>query len=314
MEKECLNEVRFQKVDTSRLPLVSVAMIAYNVEQYIEEAIESVLMQKTSFSVELVIGEDCSTDRTREIILNYQQKHPQLIRVLLPAKNQGLTPNSVATQNACKGKYIALLDGDDFWTLDYKLQKQIQFLESNDEFSACAHQSTIIKGTMENKVRDFGLNQDAEFGIEDTITHRKFHTSSLVYRKEFWDKSGGIPINISSNERAIYPMLAIYGEIKYFADNMCVYRLAPTGLNSRITSRELESDLNMLPWLKSLSNNFPLSKFRSFLHLCMFSYPNKVPFGLLIKHFLLFVFFSFSYFPKNLGDVKYGLFELSRKL
>jgi glycosyltransferase involved in cell wall biosynthesis len=314
MENACLKEVRVQSWEEKTEPLVSVAMIAYNVEKYIEEAIESVLMQKTDFLVELVIGEDCSTDNTRAIVVKYQNKYPDVIRVLLPEKNQGLTPNSVVTQNACKGKYIALLDGDDFWTDEIKLQKQVHFLETHNEYSACAHQSSIIKGTIDNRVRDFGSNQDAEFGIEETITHRKFHTSSLLYRRKYWELSGGIPSNISSNERAIYPMLAIYGKIKYFSDNMCVYRLAPTGLNSRITSRELESDLNMLPWLKSLSNNFPVSKFRSFLHLCMFSYPNKVPFSLLIKHFFLFAFFSFSYFPKNLGDVKYGLFELSRKL
>lgn len=293
---------------------MSVATIAYNVQDYIAEAIESVINQKTNFKIEMVIGEDCSTDKTKEIILNYQNKYPDIIQVLQHKNNLGLTPNSVATQNACVGKYIALLDGDDYWTDNNKLQKQIEFLENNLNYSACAHQSLIIKGTNDFPVKDFGINNDAVFTIEDTISHRKFHTSSLVYRKEFWDKSKGIPSNISSNERAIYPMLAIYGKIKYFKENMCVYRLAPTGLNSRITANELETDLFMLPWLKKLDSSFPINKFRSFLHLCIYSYPAKVSPFLLFKHFIKFVFYSFSCFPKNLGNVRQGTKVFMKKL
>ncbi|OFY06126.1 MAG: hypothetical protein A2W94_01720 [Bacteroidetes bacterium GWE2_42_42] len=288
-------------------------MIAYNVEPYIGEAIDSVFSQQTTFSWELVIGEDCSTDNTLRIIKQYRQKHPDKIRILEREKNLGLTPNSIDTQNNCRGKYIALLDGDDFWTDSNKLQILVAFLESHPEYSAAAHQSTIIKGTLDNPVRKFGAESDTDYGINDTITHRKFHTSSLVYRREFWVKSGGIPSVISSNERAIYPMLAIYGPIKYFGKDMCVYRLAPTGLNSRITSKELETDLRMLPWLKSLSSQFPKNKFRSFLHLCIFSYPRFVPIKQLCKHYVLFLLYSFSYFPKNLGDIKYGTIEFFRK-
>ena len=296
------------------IPLVSVAMIAYNVEPYISEAIESVLIQKTDFPFELVIGEDCSTDNTRNIVLDYQQKYPDKIRVLIREKNLGLTPNSVDTQNHCKGKYIALLDGDDYWTDEHKLHKQIDFLDNHSEYSACAHQSMVIKGSKEFPLKLFGLEEDADFSIQDTIRHRKFHTSSLVYRKKYWDKTGGIPLNISSNERAIYPMLAIFGKIRYLKDNMCVYRIAPTGLNSRLTAKELTTDLNMLPWLKKIDSSFPVSSFRSFIHFCVFTYPRKVPLGILLKHFSLFTIFSFSYFPKNMGDVKHGFFQMLKKL
>ena len=296
MENEYFASIKNTKYNPNGKIMVSVAIIAYNVEDYIPEAIESVLNQVTNFKVEIVIGEDCSTDNTRNIILNYQKQYPDIIKVFYHEKNLGLTPNSIATQNACKGKYIALLDGDDFWTDENKLQKQVDFLEKNKEYSACAHQSVIIKG----------INEDRDLGIKDTINHRKFHTSSLVYRKKYWDISGGIPHNISSNERAIYPMLAIYGKIKYLKDSMCVYRLAPTGLNSRISAKELETDLNMLPWLYSLDKSFPIKRFRSFIHLTAYTYPSKVLFFSLLKHYILFVFFSFSYFPQNLGDIKYG--------
>jgi len=288
-------------------------MIAYNVGKSLDEAIESVMGQKTSFKVELVIGEDCSTDNTREIALLYQAKYPEVVRVLLHDKNLGLTPNSVATQNACTGKYIALLDGDDYWTDEYKIQKQVEFLEQSPEFSASGHQSEkIFEDGSQSRL--FGEKEEKVYGLNDTITHRKFHTSSLVYRREYWVKTGGIPQNISSNERAICPMLAIFGKIKYFKESMCVYRLSGANLSSRISHKELETDFAMLPWLKNLDNNFPVYRFRSFLHLCCYTYGKKIAVAPLLKHYLWFVFFSFSYFPLNFGDIKWGTIFFLRRL
>lgn len=312
MEKDSLSEIRNLTFPEEQSPLVSVATIAYNVEKFLPAAIESVLQQRTNFKVELVIGEDCSTDDTREIALKYQERYPHIIRVLQHEKNLGLTPNSVATQNACRGKYIALLDGDDYWTDSFKLQKQVDFLEKNPGYSGSGHQAMkIYEDGSQPKL--FGEESDRDYGLYDTITHRKFHTSSLVYRKEIWEKVGGIPENISSNERAIYPMVAIFGKIKYFMDNMCVYRLSGSNLTTRITYKELETDLNMLPWLKGIDKKFPHFRFRSFLHLCMFTYGERINFLPLLKHYLLFMFFSFSYFPRNLGDIKWGtLFFIKR--
>jgi glycosyltransferase involved in cell wall biosynthesis len=313
MEKESCVQVKDAQYPAKETPLVSVAMIAYNVGKFLAEAIESVLVQETGFKVELIIGEDCSTDNTREIALEYQMKYPHVIKVLLPEKNQGLTPNSIATQNACSGKYIALLDGDDFWTDPLKLQKQVEFLEIHPQFSASGHQSEKIYEDGSPSML-FGETEEKVYGLNDTITHRKFHTSSLVYRREFWVKTGGIPANISSNERAIYPMLAIFGKIQYFKEPMCVYRLSGANLTSRITYKELETDLAMIPWLKKLDNNFPAMRFRSFLHLCMFTYGKKIPIAPLLKHFLLFKVYSFSYFPANLPDLKWGMIFFFRRL
>src|SRR5687768_16687744 len=110
---------------------VSVAMITYNHEAFVAQAIESVLMQKTDFDFELVIGEDCSTDKTREIVNGYKSKYGERIRVLLPAKNLGINRNLKQTLLACQGRYIALLEGDDYWTSSLKLQKQVNFLDTH---------------------------------------------------------------------------------------------------------------------------------------------------------------------------------------
>ena len=114
-------------------PSISVYMITFNQKEYIGRAIDSVLGQKTSFSFELVIGEDCSTDGTREIVLKYQKRYPDIIRVVTSKKNVGMHKNSVRTIEACRGKYIAFCEGDDYWHDLKKLQKQCQYLESHPE-------------------------------------------------------------------------------------------------------------------------------------------------------------------------------------
>ena len=112
-------------------PLVSVLMITFNHRPYIAEAIEGVLMQKTDFPIELVIGEDCSTDGTREIVLEYQKQHPDAIRVITSERNVGASPNELRTFKACRGKYIAFCEGDDYWHHPHKLQKQVDILEED---------------------------------------------------------------------------------------------------------------------------------------------------------------------------------------
>lgn len=114
-------------------PLVSVAMITYNHESYIAEAIESVVQQRTTFAFELIVGEDCSTDDTRRIVLEYQRRHPQSIHVITSETNVGLVKNLYRTEKACKGKYIAYCEGDDYWQRLDKLQKQVDYLESHPD-------------------------------------------------------------------------------------------------------------------------------------------------------------------------------------
>jgi glycosyltransferase involved in cell wall biosynthesis len=113
--------------------LVSVMMITYNHAPYIAKGIEGVLQQKTNFPFELVIGEDCSTDGTREIVFEYQKKYPDIIRVITSDKNVGMIKNGSRTQKACRGKYVAICEGDDYWHHPCKLQKQVDYMENHPE-------------------------------------------------------------------------------------------------------------------------------------------------------------------------------------
>ena len=111
-------------------PLVSVCMTTYNHEHYIAEAIESVITQRVNFALEIVIGEDCSTDNTLAICRDYQARYPEIIRIVARENNIGMHANYRRTIEACSGKYIAMLDGDDYFTDPDKLQMQVDALES----------------------------------------------------------------------------------------------------------------------------------------------------------------------------------------
>ena len=117
----------------SKNPLVSVKMITYNHRPYIARAIEGVVKQETEYPFELIIGEDCSTDGTMKIVLEYQKKYPDIIRVITSDKNVGMKKNSCRTGKACRGKYIAFCEGDDYWHRPDKLQKQVDYLERHLE-------------------------------------------------------------------------------------------------------------------------------------------------------------------------------------
>jgi glycosyltransferase involved in cell wall biosynthesis len=114
-------------------PLVSVMMITYNHAPYIRRAIEGALQQKTSFPFEVIIGEDCSTDGTREVVFEYQLKYPDKIRVITSTENVGAKQNASRVGKACRGKFIAFCEGDDYWHHPFKLQKQVDYMERHPE-------------------------------------------------------------------------------------------------------------------------------------------------------------------------------------
>lgn len=122
---------------------VSVCCITYSHEQYLSQAIESVMAQAFDGIVELVIGEDCSPDGTRALALAYQAQYPSRIKVLTPAHNLGVMVNLTATLAACDGDYIAILDGDDYWTDSTKLQRQVDALQANPDCAFCFHDADI---------------------------------------------------------------------------------------------------------------------------------------------------------------------------
>ncbi len=128
-----------QSLSNASEPLVSVAITSFNSAPYLARAIDSVLRQEAAFSIEIVLGDDCSTDGTVEVMRGFGERYPDVVRVLERHSKLGMQRNYLSTFDHCRGKYIAWLDADDYWTDTGKLQMQVSALESEPGVSVCAH-------------------------------------------------------------------------------------------------------------------------------------------------------------------------------
>jgi len=215
-------------------PLVSVLMITYNHENFIREAIEGVLMQKTVFSIELIIGEDCSTDNTRKIVVEYAEKYPKVIRPLLSENNLGMMKNFIETMQAASGKYIAICEGDDYWTDPLKLQKQVDFLEANEEYSMCFHKSKVLNQNTSGFIFEQpNINHNKTYTINDLFLGNPIATASVIFKREFIKSIPDWFSKVPFGDYALY--LIILDRSKqnaiYLSDVMSVYRLHSGGVH-----------------------------------------------------------------------------------
>ena len=166
-------------------PVVSICMITYGHEKFIEQAINGVLMQECNFKIELIVANDCSPDKTDEIVQDILNNHPKvsLLKYFRQEKNVGVMPNFIFALQQCKGKYIALCDGDDYWTDSRKLQKQVDFFETNPDYiihSANAAQLELDSDIVGNKL----LNDvaDCSFVLEDFLANNNLLTCTAMFR------------------------------------------------------------------------------------------------------------------------------------
>ena len=215
-------------------------MITYGHEKYVLEAIEGVLMQECDFELELILANDCSLDRTDEIIRDFLKNNPKKsqVKYFKHFKNIGMMANFIFALQQCKGEYIALCDGDDYWTDENKLQKQIDFLDNNKEYSGCFHNVIVINEMMPNfKPKPWRIYDKNDFELIDTFCKTTlFHTSSFVFREEFlqipqwFDK-------VLSGDRALFSLVAAKGKLKRLEGEMGVYRKNANGVTSNLSIR-----------------------------------------------------------------------------
>jgi len=204
--------------------LLSVCLITYNHSKYIRQAIEGVLMQETSFHFDLFIADDFSTDGTRQILIEYKNKFPDKIKLIFQKKNVGPAKNWLDLITTPKSKYIAYFEGDDYWTDKTKLQKQIEFLEKNPEYSLCFHNVTeLLPSGKMIPSSTYSANESKIFSLEDLALTNFIHTPTVVYRNvitEFPDWFIHAPVG----DYPFWILLAEKGKIFYFPDIMTVYR------------------------------------------------------------------------------------------
>lgn len=222
---------------------VSVLIITYNQEEYITSAIKSALAQATNFDYEIIVGEDASTDRTREIVLNLQEQHPNKIRLLLRdaadseherAMGIGGKSNFIKGLQSCQGKYIALLDGDDYWTDVNKLQKQVDFLDSNPDFAISYHNAIMVFEAGDKEACNLiPANHKADSGLLDLLLVNFIPTCSAVFRRGLY---GDLPdwfYTLKLGDWPLHLMNAQHGKLGYIDEVMAVYRRHEAGYWAR---------------------------------------------------------------------------------
>lgn len=220
--------------------LVTIRCITYNQEKYIRQTLEGFLMQKTNFKYEILIHDDASTDGTADIIREYEKKFPTYFHAIYQTENKFSTKGfKYITKLLIKegrGKYAALCEGDDFWTDPYKLQKQVDFLESHPEFSMCFHQGKIHyeDNNLPDDIATPGLENREYTGLEIYKTFRPITCSVVmrtdVYKHDSYQKY--LRSNISFGDLPTFLSCASCGKIYGMTDNMAVYRKHSGGLTA----------------------------------------------------------------------------------
>lgn len=207
-------------------------MITYNHELHIAQAIESAVSQQTQFPYEIVIGEDCSTDRTRAIVVDFHKRHPDTIRLLLHEKNLGGIGkwNFVETLATCRGQYVAVLEGDDYWTSPRKLQKQAEFLDGHPECSACFHDAWVLSdGTALRPTHFCPADQKAFSGLEDLLRRNFVPTCSVMFRRGLFEQFPEWFFRVKMTDWPLNILNAQYGLFGYLDETMGAYRVHQGG-------------------------------------------------------------------------------------
>lgn len=240
--------------------MVSVICSTYNQIKYIRQCLDSLVTQKTTFKYEVIVKDDASTDGQREIILEYANKYPDIIRPLLLEENhfqKGL--GSVAFEKAFKmaqGKYIAGCEGDDFWVDENKLQVQVDFMEDHPDYVLCGHAAYYANedGTLQ-KDRFFRFDTvSRDISTEEIISDWAMATNSLLYRKESrTDIIIPFQGKCVSGDYAKTVYLALKGKIYYFDKLMSAYRVNSIGSISRLYKDNKEKQLEFAAMLDRIN-------------------------------------------------------------
>ena len=248
---------------------VAIYMICYNHEDYIEKTIESVMMQQTNFHYKLFLGEDCSPDRTRALCIALKNKYPTKIDLLLHTKNIGATLNAVKTFKLCfdsNSKYVAMCEGDDYWTDPLKLQKQVDFLEQHEDYSICFHPVKVYNQTQQQFVDDTITKK-----VEPTTTLKELsienyiHTPSVVFRNNLVQLPSWF-INTPIGDYPLYCLLGLKGKIFKMEDKMAVYRVHDKGAMASFKKNNLIKRIGfnngMIPFYEYMYQQSNILNFR----------------------------------------------------
>jgi len=282
---------------------VSVWMIAYNQQDFIAQAIESILNQKTTFPFEIVIGDDNSKDDTGKICKHYAEKFPGKIRYCRREPNLGMMPNLIATLANCDGKYIAMCEGDDFWTDENKLQYQADFLEAHPDYSLCCHTHFVLaKNKMTPVHKDLSQNV-VTVSTEQYLLHPFFHTSSYFFRNDAQPKPYPDWYNhVLAGDHFLVLFLSMKGKIGCLNKRMSVFRNHGSSVSFTRAAKEIKQNfVHHLEVFDQYSNLKFHTTIQRVIHKWNLVYKIYEPGGYFEK--IIYFFKNIGFYSRNFTDV-----------
>ena len=230
-------------------PDISVAVIAYNHEKFIADTFRGIVMQKFTGVIEVVIGDDCSTDRTREMARDFARQHSN-VKLLFHPTNGGMVYNWITTIDACSGRYVALCEGDDYWTDPLKLQRQFDLMERHPEHSMIWHPVDVVE---EGVQRPYPYAAGIEVAdIHAIIRNHFIPTCSLMFRNGLINSWPKWIYKVMSMDIALEMILAMHGTALRIDVKMGAYRQHPQGI-SKTPEYAVLGALRLLFLLKSFN-------------------------------------------------------------
>lgn len=318
-------QIIFHQWNEDLKPLVSIVCFAYNHELYIRNALESFINQKTNFRVEIIIHDDASKDNTANIIKSYVEQYPNLFNPVYQKVNQRSLELGRVTKmcfNKARGKYIALCEGDDYWTDPLKLQKQVQVLEVNPSYSGCTHLTDIVfEGCkIQNENRFNNRINKTIFHTSDILERTPFHTSSLMFRRGCLkiEEFAHYKLSTDSNyallvrDLPLMIILSTYGPFLRIPEVMSVYRRNSKGLSENVDIYDVfYKNIEMADALADYLKDFKIKSWyiKGYWHRYLLHNADEL-FCERFWHFMYFFFSSFYIFPRNIKKILRSLGRL----
>lgn len=245
--------------------MLSIVVPTYNHEKYIIQALESIRMQKTKYSYEVLIGEDCSTDNTRAILKEYEKEHPGFATFFYRAHNMNNEKirNARDLRERCGGKYIVILEGDDYWIDEYKIEKQIDFLESHPDYIAVSHKCEVIDENNNPKDEKFPSCKEDNYTLNHYASEiMPGQTTTVMFRNILKMKNIDLSFyneNIQPGDRRLFFTLVSYGKIYCMPDIMSAYRHVTSGGSSFSATSKYSFERNLLWYKKQLEYSYTIN-------------------------------------------------------
>ncbi len=296
---------------------VSVCITTYNKEKYIEKTVLSALEQVTTFPYEIIISDDQSTDNTVSKIQEIQSSHPQGKRIKLFQNevNLQVTANMLNAFEKTRGKYIAMLDGDDIWIDTKKLQKQYDFLENHPEYSAVGTDSLEVD-IQTGIEKNFSRHSGKDLEINDLLGFKYFQTSTFFFRKKILQP--GFPTNINANDRCLFLLAGAFGKVKVMDEVTSKYLHIPESLSNGLNYESVKSDFNMFPYISKFATKLNKVQFHSYLYYTQMTYPSIISknqfFGSAFKYGFYNLLHEFTWnLPKFYNRIKWTFKTIQQK-